>query len=162
MIFLWLQQQIAKGLNMEDSTNTAKDIESIGPSMQTILPTLFNASSVFLLSFAPKQRTILSWHLLPVSLLFPPHHHMVMRVAGGRECIHSAGSTTHAVCDHQGGYCTADFVTCHSTMEVQIPVLTENSRAQWAPNIIRSMWGLRIKSLIELLYRVQWPVMVNE
>lgn len=60
---------------------------------------------------------------------------------GGKECIHSAGSTTHAVCDHQGGYCTADHVTCHSTMKVQIPnvQMMENSRAQWAYNVIRSM-----------------------
>lgn len=59
----------------------------------------------------------------------------------GKECIHSAASTTHAVCDHQGGYCTADHVTCHSTMKVQIPnvQMMENSRAQWAHNVIRSM-----------------------
>lgn len=136
----YLKQQIGKGLSKEDSTYTAEDIIYIMPSMQTsLIATLFNASSVFSLSFVPKQRTILSWHLLLVSLLFPSHH-MVMQV-WGKECIHSAGSTTHAVCDHQGGYCTADHVTCHSTMKVQIPnvQMMENSRAQWAYNVIRSM-----------------------
>lgn len=83
----YLKQQIGKGLSKEDSTYTAEDIIYIMPSMQTsLIATLFNASSVFSLSFAPKQRTILSWHLLPVSLLFPSHH-MVMQVWGER--VHS-------------------------------------------------------------------------
>lgn len=83
----YLKQQIGKGLSKEDSTYTAEDIIYIMPSMQTsLIATLFNASSVFSLSFVPKQRTILSWHLLPVSLLFPSHH-MVMQVWGGKSAF---------------------------------------------------------------------------
>ena len=51
------------------------------------------------------------------------------RVHRGGECIHSAGSTTRAVFDHQGGCCTADCVTCCSTTVVQIPMRKLQSTA---------------------------------
>lgn len=66
----YLKQQIGKGLSKEDSTYTAEDIIYIMPSMQTsLIATLFNASSVFIICPKTKNHPLLAsaTRLSPVS-----------------------------------------------------------------------------------------------
>lgn len=84
------------------------------------MPALFSLNHV-----APKQSATLSWHLPSIFLLFPPHH---MAKGKKKECMMGANAfiqlevqLTQCVTTMVDG-CTADSVTCHSTIEVQIPI----------------------------------------
>lgn len=90
------------------------------PSIQTVLPQHHTVQCQLCLLSIMRPET--KYHL-SCFLLITWVETKRKRVHRVGECIHSAGSTTHTVFDHQGGCCTADSVTCcSSTMDVQIPI----------------------------------------
>lgn len=143
---------------MRDGSDTpyARWLRTIASPIQRVLPQHQTAQwPLCLLSIVrpqTKYHPLLAsaTRLTPVSSSSHGRRAKRKRVHRGGECIHSSGSTTHAVFDHRGGCCTADSVTCHRrrrAMDVQIPVhWQEDSGAQQAATVSRSMRGLSVKS----------------